>query len=171
MAYCTPAEFLQRYDVRLIGELVRDNGVREDPTTLLTEPILLAVLVDASAAVDAAVFVGDRYTPAQMLTLSTTAAAFVRRVVSDLALIYLKRRRGRFDPEKDGALLKEVNETLTALRDGKDMLLLTGQTEAPASVLELVRPNLVNVSRPNTIRRNTRNYYPNDLRRDRDVPN
>lgn len=160
MPYATPAEMLQRYDARLLGDLASDTGTAVDPGDLPANANLLAVLIDASGSVDAAVYVGNRYTPAQMASLSTTAAAFVRRLTCDFALIFLKRRRGRFDAEKDGPLLKEVNESLAALRDGKDLLLLSGQTEAPASTIELARPELVTVDRPRTIQSRTNNYYP-----------
>jgi len=160
-AYATGAEFLNRYDARLVGDLVSDTGTPVAPNDLSTNTVLLALLDDASAAVDAAVFVGNRYTPAQMASLSTTAASFVRRLVCDLGLIFLKRRRGRFDNEKDAALLKECNETLDALRKGDDLLMLSGQTEAAASTIELVNPQLVRVPNRSTIRNRTRNYYPN----------
>ena len=158
--YATPADFLQRYDARLIGDLVSDTGTPVSAGSLTANAVLQAALDDASAAVDAAVFVGDRYTPAQMASLSTTAASFVRRLVCDLALLYLKRRRGRFDAEKDSALLKELNETLKSLRDGEDYLMLGTQTEAAASTIELVQPHLVAVPALRTIRNRTRNYYP-----------
>ena len=160
MSYATGEDIAQRYDLRLIGDLISDTGSPIPSGSIPTNTILLAVIEDASAAIDAAVFVGNRYTPAQMADLSDTAAAFIRRLTCDLTLIYLKRRRGRFDNEKDAALLKEVNDTLAALRDGKDLLLLNNQTEAPASTIELAQPHLIPVPARQTIRDSTRNYYP-----------
>jgi phage gp36-like protein len=118
MLYATCSDMAARYDVRLIGDLVSDTGAQVIAADLPTNANLLAALTDASSAVDAALFVGNRYTPAQLASLSDTGASLLRRLVSDLALIYLKRRRGRFDSEKDAALLKEVNDALKALRDG-----------------------------------------------------
>lgn len=148
---------LERYDARLLGDLVSDNGVAVAAGALPGHPVLLAVLEDASAAVDAAVFVGNRYTPAQMANLSATAAAFVRRLVCDLALIYIKRRRGRFDSDKDAALLKEVNATLDALRNGDDVL-VSDQIDDPGPQLE--GTEMVTVTRPRTLLNQIRNYYP-----------
>jgi len=158
--YATPAEMLQRYDSRLLGDLVSDTGTAVSAAGLLTDTNLEAALADASSAIDVAVSVGDRYTPAQMANLSDSAAAFVRRLACDIALIYVKRRRGRFDPEKDGALQKEVSDTLTGLREGKNLLLLQDESDAPASVIELVKPQLITVDRPRTIQSMTRNYFP-----------
>lgn len=152
---------LKRYDARLLGDLVSDNGVAVAADTLPDNPVLLAVLDDASAAVDAAVFVGNRYTPEQMASLSATAAAFVRRLVCDLALIYIKRRRGRFDSDKDAALLKEVNATLDALRRGDDVL-VSDQNPSPGPPLE--GTEMVTVTRPRTLLSPIRNYYPDGQR-------
>lgn len=160
MPYATGDDFLKRYDARLIGDLVSDEGTKVPAADLPTNAVLLAALTDASAAIDAAVSVGNRYTPAQMANLSDTAAGFVRRLVCDLALIYIKRRRGRFDADKDAALLKEVNASIDSLRKGDDLLLLADQTQAAASTVELVQPELISITRPNTIRNRTRNYYP-----------
>lgn len=168
-SYATGSEFAQRYDVRLCGDLVSDTGTSVDSSSLPTNENLLAALADASASIDAAVFVGNRYTPAQMAALSTSAASFVRRLTCDLALIYLKRRRGKFNKENDGALLEEINATLDSLRAGEDLLLLASQTEAPASIMEIARPRLINKRRAQTIRRKTRNYYPANP--DYDMPN
>jgi phage gp36-like protein len=158
MPYATPQDMVSRYDTRLLGDLVSDTGAPS--VNILTDPNLAAVLDDATGSIDAAVYVGNRYKPEQMARLSETAAAFIRRLCCDLALIYLKRRRGRFDPEKDGALLKELNETLQSLRNGNNLLLLEEQTDAPASVTFLDRPQLVGVKRSTSIRASTRNYYP-----------
>lgn len=154
----TPAEFLARYDTRLISDLISDVGAPS--VNAATDPNLLAALEDASSAINAAVYVGDRYTPDQMSRLSATAAGFIRRLCCDLALIYIKRRRGRFDAEKDGALLKEVDDTLQSLRNGNNLLLLEDQSESPASVIFLDRPQLIGVKRSTSIRASTKNYYP-----------
>ncbi len=163
--YATGEEFLARYDARLVGDLVSDTGVNVQSAA--NNANLLALLEDASGAIDSAVYVGDRYTPLQMANLSDTAAAFCRRLCCDLTLIYLKRRRGRFNKDTDGALQDEVDARLKALRDGEDLLLLQDQTEAPASVVELVRPRLIGVNHATTIRDSTRNYFP--FNPDRDI--
>lgn len=161
MAYATGEELLERFDARLIGDLVKDNGVQEPVASLPEHQNLLSAIDDASADVDAALVVGGRYTPDDLQNnLSASAATFLRRLTCGLALIYLKQRRGRFDPEKDGALLKEINGKLDSLRTGANLLLLGDQEEAPASTIDLVTPKLVPVCRRNTIRARTRNYYP-----------
>jgi len=157
MPYATGSEMLERYDARLLGDLVSDNGVAVSAGALPGHPNLVAVLNDASAAIDAAVFVGNRYTPSQMSNLSASAAAFVRRLTCDLALIYIKRRRGRFDSDKDAALLKEVNASLDALRSGDDVL-VSEQDNDPGPQLE--GTEMVTVVRPRSLLNQIQNYYP-----------
>lgn len=160
MAYATNAEFLQRYDARVVGDLVKDDSTRLPPAELASSPVLTAMLEDASAAINSALFVGARYTTTQLASLSSTAASFLRRLACDHALIYLKRRRGTFG-EKDQPLLEEVNRILKSLRDGEDLLLLGNQTQAAASTIELTGTQMVKVPKLRTVRNRTRNYYPN----------
>jgi phage gp36-like protein len=161
--YATGADMLARYDARLLGDLASDVNVPVTPSALPSNINLTSAITDASAAITAAVFSGDRYTPAQLATLSGVALSLMKRLTCDLALIYMKRRRGKFDPEKDGALLKETNEAIKRLRDGDDYLMLSTTQEAEASVLELVIPNPRNPNRPLTAKRQTwGRYYPVD---------
>jgi phage gp36-like protein len=160
MGYATGADMLQRYDARLLGDLVSDDGTQVSVANLPTNGNLVALLTDAQAAIDAALFVGNRYTVAQLTTLSTTAQSFLRRLNCDLCLIYLKRRRGVFNSEKDGDLLKECDARIKGLRDGEDLLMQAVDTEAQASTLELDAPTMIPVLRRQTIRNQVRNYFP-----------
>lgn len=160
MLYATTADFLTRYDARLIADLASDTGTAVQGIVLSTNANVVAAVTDASADIDAALFMGDRYTPAQLESLSDTAASLLRRLASDIALIYMKRRRGKFDPEKDGALLKEITERLNRLRNGENYLMLSTDSEAEASTLLIVRPKRDAANRAVTIKGQTRNYYP-----------
>lgn len=158
MVWATPADMLARFDARLIGDLVSDVGV---PTANpLTDANLAALLDDSTGVIDSALFYGARYTTAQLADLSASALSFLRRLCCDLTLIYLKRRRGRYDPEKDGALQKEVDARLLGLRNGENLLMLEEATVAPASTVELVRPEMIGVKRSQTIRDSVSGYYP-----------
>ena len=65
-SYANGTDFLTRYDARLIGDLVRDDGTQENPATLPTNTNLLTALSDAYGDIVAAAVVGDRYTVAQL---------------------------------------------------------------------------------------------------------
>lgn len=158
--YATGTDLLQRYDARLVGDLVRDDSQQESSGSLPTHPNLVAILADAGSEIEAALFVGGRYTPAQLTTLSDSAAQFLRRLNCDLALLMLKKRRGRFNAEKDGEFQKEVTAKLDSLRNGDNILMQATDTEAEASTIALDAPQIIPILRRQTIRNRTRNYYP-----------
>lgn len=159
MAFATGADFCQRYDTGLFGDLVQDDGEQEGPVALRTNANLLAAIEDADANIRACLFTGARYSVADLASLSDTAASVLRRLNCDLAMIYLKRRRGMFNPEKDGALQKEVSEALAGLRKGETVLLGEDEVKAPASVLELDRPELITKYRVSPVYKYP-GYYP-----------
>ena len=161
-SYANGTDFLARYDARLIGDLVRDDGTQENPATLPTNTNLLTALSDAYGDIVAAAVVGDRYTVAQLdpANLSPAALSYLIRLNCDIALIMIKRRRGKFDPEKDGAMLKENKEKLAGLKDGLAQMLGIHDANAQASVIGMAQPELIPVEQRNSIRWNTRNYYP-----------
>lgn len=66
MAYITPADFVLRYDVRQVCQYVSDTGQPVTPTSLATNPVLLAILEDASQMIVMAARKGQRYTLAQL---------------------------------------------------------------------------------------------------------
>lgn len=160
MTYATGADMVSRYDVRLLGSLVHDDSNIEPAATVPNHPNLIQVLSDASADIEAALFVGARYTPAQLAELSASAKTFLSRLCSDQALIYLKRRRGKFDDQADKALQESVDAKLKCLRNGDNVLMAETDTQAQASTVELNAPQVIPVLRRQTTRNQTRNYYP-----------
>lgn len=157
--FATGADFCQRYDVSLFGDLVLDNGEQVAPEQLAANANLLAAIADADAIVRSNLFTGGRYTADDLANLSTTAASVLRRLVCDLSMIYLKRRRGTFNTERDGALQKDVSDSLMGLRKGETVLLGAVDAKAPAAVLELDVPDLIRVQQSSQ-RYPIRNYFP-----------
>jgi phage gp36-like protein len=116
MAYITPAEMLKRFDVRILGDLVSDSGVRVSATSLLSDPNLQAALDDASGQINAAILVAQRYTPSQLSALTGVDAAFLYWLTATLAYGRLRLRRGVKADELPE--YKDALEMLQALRDG-----------------------------------------------------
>lgn len=164
--YATVADLMARFDARLLGDLASDNATPVVPADLPTNANLLAALADASSDIDAAVRVGNRYTPAQMAALNASSAQLLIRLACDQAIIFLKRRRGKLG-EKEKDFAQEVAARMKALRDGENYLMLATQTEAAASVQELAGPCLIPIgSKPlQTMVECTQNYYPQTGRR------
>lgn len=160
--YATGDDFLQRYDARLIGDLVRDDGSQEPPESLPVNENLLAALDDAFGEIMTAIMVGDRYTLAQLdnSALNENALAFLRRLTCDLAFILIHQRRGKLDDKKHAGLIKKNEQRLKSLQDGANVLVGVNDANAQASVIGMAQPQLIPISQRPTIRNRTYNYYP-----------
>lgn len=94
MAYATGAEFTTRYDARRLAQLVADDGVQVASGTVATNNVLLAALEDASAAINSACYVGERYDASSLGALTTNGEYLLKRLCCDIAFGYLVARRG-----------------------------------------------------------------------------
>jgi phage gp36-like protein len=162
-SYATGLDFLARYDARLFGDLVSDEGYRVPPNELPTNTNLIAALEDAYGEIVSTIVVGGRYTLYQIdpANLSPAAMSYLVRLNCDLALILIKRRRGVVS-DKDKAIIESAANRLKALKDGAGYLLSITDTMADASVMKLANPlTVIPIWRRNTIRGRTREYYPN----------
>lgn len=93
MAYVTPAEFLERYDERVIGDLASVDGTPVSPGALLSDSRLAAALLDAEGEVNSAAHVAARYTSTQLAALTGAGAAHLKRIVSDIGFFLMIDRR------------------------------------------------------------------------------
>lgn len=158
--YALNSDFVTRYDMRPVADLLSDTGSPVAPSQVLTNTVLTTILQDASADVDAALFRGNRYTPAQLTDLSATSATLLTRLVCDMAMLYLKRRRGKFNAEADGKWAEAIEAKLESIRNGENYLMLAEQTEAIASTEQLDQPKLVRTQPMKSVFNMTRNYFP-----------
>ena len=117
--YCTPAQAVQCYDVRSLGDFLSDTGTRLVPGDVLASPTLVKVLKEASGMVETAALAGNRYTAADLAALAgTNAGELLSRIVADLAIGLIIRRRPHLDkavPPQYG----EALEWLKQLRSGE----------------------------------------------------
>ena len=132
MAYATPSDWITRTDVRRLGDLANDTGVRATPTQLLTHARILAVLDDAAGLIDSAIMAGGRYSPADLAALGTNSLALLVRLNCDLAYGMLLEAREYTQAEAAsmspgyarGLML------LTKLREGEWIFVTDGAIEA-----------------------------------------
>ena len=150
-----------RYDARLIGDLVRDDGTQESSLTLPANANLLAALQDAYGTIVGAIVTGNRDTLTQRdpANLAPTAVSILKRLNCDLALILIKRRRGKL-ADSDKTLIEETKAVLKQLKDGASVLLGIADANAQAGTLELDAPQTIPTLRAQTIRNRVHNYYP-----------
>lgn len=159
MSYATPTEFLKRYDARIVGDLVRDSGEQATSAELLDDVNLQAALDDASGDIDAALMVGERYTPTELDSLTGNSQTLLIRMCCDIAMAFLLRRRPSKDADKDTARLELAERHLNRLRDGEQVF-FRGDEFDHAGVLDTTGPSTVQLQNLNLMRDRTQNYYP-----------
>jgi phage gp36-like protein len=141
-AYATPADFIERYDVRPTGDLVADDGVAIPPSELDTNTKLLTALEDASGEIEAALMAGGRYSTQQLTGLTGNSLAYLKRLTCELARIDLLERRMELgNADEFTKFTKLTYDKLERLRKGENLFNLP----------EVVSANLVSVSGPSTL--------------------
>lgn len=159
MAYATAAQFLDRYDARDVGDLVSDEGLQVSPIDLPGHVRLAAVLNDASGDIEAALLVGNRYTPDQLSGLTGNSASHLQRVTCEIAMAYLLGRRPSINSERIEAQEKLRELHLDRLRRGENVFNLDDQRNAGVAAID--GPTTLDYSRElNLIRDRTRHYFP-----------
>ena len=123
--FCTPQQFLVRYDYRPVGQLLKDDGTVESPADIINDPILLTLLKQNSGKLEAAIYKGDRYRPADLLAIINNTANnnqldLLAGIVADMTLIDLYRRRVNIMMPEIPAV-KESLATLEAFKTGDDI--------------------------------------------------
>lgn len=159
MSYASPAEFLKRYDSRIVGDLVRDDGEQATATELLYDDNLQAALDDASGDIDAALLVGERYYPSDLAALTGNSQTLLIRMCCDIAMAFLLRRRPSKDADKDTARLELAESHLRKLRDG-EQIFYRGEGVDHAGLVDTTGPSTVQLQNLNLMRGRTQNYYP-----------
>ena len=119
--YCTPAAMLQFHDWQQCSDLLRDgDNPRPDAAAVAVSPTLALMLSAASGELDSAAIAGSRYNPSDLAILTGTGAAFLQKIVADLAFWRLQQRRQPVsaDPNRVPGAMQAL-EALDKLRKGE----------------------------------------------------
>ena len=139
--YCSAADMLDRFDWRPIAQLMNDsnsNAVLRD--VLLDETSteggrLKTILMDCSGELEASAMMGGKYSPTDLQALTGGSAAYLRRIVADLAIGRCYERRPMQNPWANQTLT--ARQLLNAIANGEAIF---GTQEAvDASHLEIKR--------------------------------
>jgi phage gp36-like protein len=159
MADATSDDLAARFDQRVISDLASDAG--EPVVDITTDTNVSTALDDATGAFRAAVQVGGMYSDSDIDDLTGSSLALRKRIVCELAMIYLISRR----PEKFGnaetyeAMRKGTEEYLDRLRKGERVFpAVTAAVEAGQASVD--GPTAVVYERLNLLPDRTRNFYP-----------
>lgn len=157
-SYATVAQLLERYDARLIGDIVSDDNEQVAAAALPANAKVLASLADASGDIESALLVARRYSAAELAGLTGHAQMHLIRMTCDIAMSYLLRRRVGTEPEKLAAFLDLAERHLEKLRKGINVFGLDDQMDA--GLPEVTGPTSVDFQNMNLMRDRVHNYYP-----------
>jgi phage gp36-like protein len=162
MSYATPANMQARYDARLLGDLVTDSGTAASASAQLTDANLQAALDDASGAIDAALLNGQRYSATDLSGLTGNSQKHLIRMTCDIAIVYLVDRRAYHKMNETlERIMVRAQGFLKQLKDGDNIFDVPAQIAA--SVPVTTGPTTQTLVNLNSIRRQTRNYYPTEI--------
>lgn len=156
MAYCTPAQLQQILDVRLIGDLLADTGVRVDPGAQLTNANLANALSIAAGQINSAALVGERYTVLELSNLTGDDAAFLTMLNAWLSFGILCSRRGR--DAKEHSEYVQALETMEHLKTGSAIFNVAADVAVGVGSINFVSAQ--NYATVNSLRFATPYYYP-----------
>jgi phage gp36-like protein len=139
MAYADASDIIKRYDSRILGNLVADDGETVDEDDLSANAKLTAALAAASGQVNAAILVGERYAADDLTGLTGDSKEFLKTIVCEIAFGMLWRRKPYTD---DNAGRKEAveraDEWLKRLRGGEWVFDIDVKKEAGRPTVETV---------------------------------
>jgi hypothetical protein len=102
MSFCTPKQFLQRVDYRIVADLCQDADTPPSQAELLVDPIVQQSLNDAAGDIVIACVPAQRYSDLDLANISAAldssgnpspSASVLHRLNSILAMAHLYERR------------------------------------------------------------------------------
>lgn len=151
-AFATAADMVKRCDVRELGDLVADNGVRVGLAELLTSTNLQAALDDAAGEIIAALMQGRRYSRDDLDNLTGDSKQYLIRLNCQLARAYLwERRKWASDDFADRYedAIASPKKKLEQLRRGEHVLDLDAPKDA--GLPSITTPSVTSIQRQNLV--------------------
>lgn len=158
MAYASVSDLLDRYDARVIGDLVSDDNTQVAAADLESNSKLQSMLDDASGDIEAALNTGERYSQQDLASLSPHSQSHLVRITCDVAMSLLLRRRVNLDPEKAKAQIELAETHLERLRKGIDVFGL--EVHKAAGLIDEAGPSTVDISNLNLLTSRVKNTFP-----------
>lgn len=157
MSYATAEDMVARFDESLLRDLCSDGDT--PVVDLAGSAKMVAALATGAGKIEAAVYVSNNYTPAELATLTGNSLALLVDLNCGLAMgTLLRRRPGRAADDVQKAIIEEANEMLEQIRSGTRLFTL--EVHAESGLPTIGGPTAVDYSRLNMITSRTRNFYP-----------
>ena len=131
MQYCTPAQIIERFDSRTIGQLLADDGTEIEPVDLIGNVVLQNHLQSASGRIEAALIMGNRYLISDLQAIAridpfvtpedplANNSAWLIQLCAEITFSTLWRRRPWDEGDVGDTIGKAAEEELERLRSGQ----------------------------------------------------
>lgn len=120
--YVSASDLTARFDQRDIQQLVIDDQSDASVVDITDNPIVETALDDAEGEVVAALRKGGRYNADRLGALSGADLSYLKRIVCDIAMVHLLRRRPTFNAEVLDTYDKLRKGYLKDLQDGSSVI-------------------------------------------------
>jgi len=159
MAYADADDMTARFDVRIIADLLSDNG--EPVVDISQSPVLWAALDDGAGEIDSALTVANLYTPADLAALEGDSLALLKRINCGLAMSHLmERRQENIGSERIEAARLAAHQFLERLRKGERVFACVAENR-DAGLPTVDGPSTVDYEKLNTVVDHCRGqFYP-----------
>jgi phage gp36-like protein len=154
-------DLIARKDVRVIADLLSDSGSPVSESAVPTHAKVVVALEDAEGEVVGNLQAFGRYTTAELALLTGSAQAFLKRVISEIAMINLIVRRPDLSAEDLERHEKIRTQWLDRLQNGT-MIFATDDTDDSASRASVDGATLGEFHKLNLMRDRSR-YFPNRM--------
>ncbi|MFO0940079.1 MAG: hypothetical protein U0930_04865 [Pirellulales bacterium] len=134
MAFATTNEFTDRYDFRLIGDLISDDETQVEDLTLTEvqgHTGTATVLNDASGEIVTNLIAGGRYTQAELESLTGYSKDHLTRICCDIAIgLLIQRRPKRLNQEIAESITDQARKHILAMRKGDNVFGIPEKVES-----------------------------------------
>lgn len=153
MGYASTTDFAKRYDSRVVGKLLSDDGTPVSPITSSTT--LASLLDEASGLIEAACLAGERYTTDDLEGLEDNSLETLKGLTCGLAFWLLLQRRGQ--PIKNYPAVDMQLTLLDQLRNGARVFNVAAVLDAGHGKTEV---QTINETLRLNLQRDRNQYFP-----------
>ena len=157
--YVSASDLTARFDERDIQQLVIDDSSDGATVDVTTNTRVTAALDDAEGEVIGALRKGGRYEAAQLAALTGVDLAYLKRIICDIAMVHLLRRRPTFSPEIFKTYDDIRKRHIKDLQDGNSIITADEPAAAEAGTVSNEGPSVVEWDQLNLWRDRSR-YFP-----------
>lgn len=148
--FCDGNDLVARCDRRAVAELASDTDSPVPDVAIATNTNVLLAIEDAEGEVIANLLAGGRYTVAQLSDLTGSQLSYLQRIICEIAMLHLYRRRPSWNSELLEAYQKLAEMYLKKLSKG-DAIFGGDDTRLTAARPSVDGPTLSQISNLNYI--------------------